>query len=416
MNKAKRIIAFSILSIIFIIISICVWFDTPKAYEPEEATILLYGETHGIKEFYDAEFATWKACYEEEGMRDLFVELPYYTAEFLNVWMQKEDDALLDQWYAELEGTASYTTDYMDFFKQIKEECPETVFHGTDVGHQAETTGMRYLTYLEKQGLEDSAQYKLAIENMEQGNEWYERQNPVDWNWREEQMIANFVREYDSLNQRKIMGIYGTMHIDVDNPQSMAGALKVRYGDVVSSTYVYSQVLEQRSYQLGYSYIGFGFLIFLFVPNMIWTKHQPKNYDKYVKNENKVLLAFERVGQALTTVTALIFTDFNAQLYAFHYGAIVPARMAYLHFAFILMLVYEVYWIRYFRSDKTMMDFYKDFLGIPLPGATLPVLAFALLGLYGGNLIMIASVTILGIGHIGIHRNHYKEAMDAEID
>lgn len=403
MNKAKRIIAFSILSIIFIVISICVWFDTPKAYEPEGATIQLYGETHGIKEFYDTEFAVWKAYYEEEGMRDLFVELPYYTAEFLNVWMQEEGDALLEQWYAELEGTASYTKDYMDFFKRIKEECPETFFHGTDVGHQAETTGMRYLVYLEENGLKDSEQYRLALENMEQGNEWYARQDPVDWNWREEKMIANFVREYDSLNQCKIMGIYGTMHIDVDNPQSMAGALKAHYGDVVSSTYVYSQVLEQRSYQLGFSYVGLFFLIFLFVPNMIWTKHQPKDYDKYVKNENKVLLAFERVGQVLVTVTALIFTDFNAQLYVFNYGAIMPARMAYLYFAFILMLVYEIYWIRYFRSDKTMKDFYDDFLGIPLPGATLPVMAFALLGLYGGNLIMIVSVAILGIGHIGIH-------------
>lgn len=33
--------------------------------------------------------------------------------------------------------------------------------------------------------------------------------------------------------------------------------------------------------------------------------------EKYVVHENKVLLALERVGEALTSCVALIFTDFN---------------------------------------------------------------------------------------------------------
>ena len=45
----------------------------------------------------------------------------------------------------------------------------------------------------------------------------------------------------------------------------------------------------------GFSYIGLIFLLMLFIPNIIWSKNKPKDYGKYVKNENKVLLLFERI-------------------------------------------------------------------------------------------------------------------------
>ena len=57
-----------------------------------------------------------------------------------------------------------------------------------------------------------------------------------------------------------------------------------------------------------------------------------------------------------------------------------------------------------------MKDQYSSILGVPVAGATLPVLAFLLLGIYGKNVFLIVSTIILGIGHIGIHLNHKKEA------
>ena len=59
-----------------------------------------------------------------------------------------------------------------------------------------------------------------------------------------------------------------------------------------------------------------------------------------------------------------------------------------------------------FRSEQSLHDFYSDFLHIPLAGATLPVLAFFLLGIHGQVIWMLLSITILGIGHIGIHLQH----------
>lgn len=153
-------------------------------------------------------------------------------------------------------------------------------------------------------------------------------------------------------------------------------------------------------FHFGFSYVGLIYLLMLFIPNGMWTKHKPKGYDEYVKNENKILLVFERVGEALTCACVLIFSDFNIRK---TYWA------AWLVISFLFMLCYELYWIRYFKSSHEMKDFYSSFCGIPVAGATLPVIAFFLLGIYGSNVFLLVSVLILGFGHIGIHLQHRKE-------
>lgn len=152
----------------------------------------------------------------------------------------------------------------------------------------------------------------------------------------------------------------------------------------------------------GFSYIGALFLLMLMLPNIIWSKNKPKAYDSFAKNENKVLLAFERLGEIAVSCLCLIFSDFNINKPS--------ARTIILLMAFLLMVLYEIYWIRYFKSEKTMKDMYSSILGIPVAGATLPVLAFLLLGVYGKNPLLIIATIVLGIGHIGIHIKHKKEA------
>ena len=152
---------------------------------------------------------------------------------------------------------------------------------------------------------------------------------------------------------------------------------------------------------LGFSYIGAGMLLMLFIPNLIWTKNKPAGYEQYVGRENKFLLALERIGQASVSALCVIFSDFNP-------GVPWPWSL-WLLGALLLMILYEIFWIRYFRSSKTMRDYYSSLLGIPVAGATLPVLAFFLLAVYGKNIFLGIAVVLLGIGHIGIHLGHWKE-------
>ncbi|MCM1335720.1 MAG: hypothetical protein NC084_06890 [Bacteroides sp.] len=149
----------------------------------------------------------------------------------------------------------------------------------------------------------------------------------------------------------------------------------------------------------GFSYVGSVFLLMLFIPNILWTKRKPKGYDP--GGESKVLLFFERTGEVLTCFCAVAFSDLNLSEWT--------AWSWWLVAAFALMLLYEGWWVRYFLSARELSDFYADFAGVPLAGATLPVAAFFLLGVYGKVLWLMISAAILGVGHIGIHLRHKRE-------
>lgn len=150
---------------------------------------------------------------------------------------------------------------------------------------------------------------------------------------------------------------------------------------------------------IGFSYIGLLFILMLMIPNMIWIKNKPQGYT--AQNENKILQFLERIGEVLTTCCALFFSDFNLNKWS--------NRSWWLIAAILLMIVYEVWWLRYFKSSRTLADFYSSFYGIPVAGASLPVLAFFFLGIYGKVIWMLLACLLLGIGHIGIHLQHRKE-------
>lgn len=196
--------------------------------------IYLYGEIHGIAAIEEYEAERWKECYER-GMRHLFVELSHYTAQWLNLWMDAEDDEILEQLHQDWESTLSSGAETLDFYRTIKEQCPETVFHGTDVGHQYDSTGARYQDYLEERGLADTEDYRLTLEAIQQGKTFAERGSDI---YRENRMAENFIREFDALDGESVMGIYGAAHTDPDamadsagTVPSMAAQLVERYGD-----------------------------------------------------------------------------------------------------------------------------------------------------------------------------------------
>ncbi|MCL2670778.1 MAG: hypothetical protein FWF10_01940 [Clostridiales bacterium] len=150
---------------------------------------------------------------------------------------------------------------------------------------------------------------------------------------------------------------------------------------------------------VGFSYIGLLYLLLLIVPGILWARRRPEGYDS--SGENKILRIFERVGQALCTASLLIFSDYNPRA--------LDLWLVWLFISAALMGLYIVYWIRYFGSPRTLRDFYRPLLGVPVPGAALPVLAFVLLGIYGRVIWMIVSAVVFGIGHIGNHWGHTKK-------
>lgn len=412
-NTLKTIIAFTILFVVSLGAVILDLNDNSNdVYPTSDTKIMLYGESHGSKEYYDAEIELWQGFYED-GLRDFFIELPYYSAEFLNVWMKEDTDVLLDAWFEEISETLSGNEYYHDFFCAIKENCPETTFYGTDVGHQFDTTGARYLKYLEENGLKDSENYRLAEDCIKQGKEFYENREDSSGvsELRESYMVSNFKNAYARRGGGKIMGVYGSYHTDLDS-DVMASRLKSDLGDIISSVKISSvMIFSKNPYRLGFCVSGFILLVMLFVPNIIWANgKKPKDYDQTKRRESKVLLIFERIGEVAVTASLLIFPSINPLIVKLPDGVYFGWNLVLLIESLILMILYECYWIRYFKSPRVTKNMYSSYLGFPIAGATLPVLAVILLGVYSKNLVLLASAVILGIGHIGIHLVHKRES------
>lgn len=208
------------------------------AYHPRnnEGHIYLYGEVHAEPKVIEKELELWRDYYHEKGMRHLFIEYAYYHAEFLNLWMRSDSDEILDEMWEEFEGTAGAAASVKEFYKKVKEECPETIFHGTDVGHQYKTTGERYLKYLRENGQENTPEYRRTLDVIKQGKKFYEGTDEDSFAYRECMMVKNFMWEFDKLKGEDIMGIYGNAHVGIgdmyqsaDNISSMAAQLARQY-------------------------------------------------------------------------------------------------------------------------------------------------------------------------------------------
>lgn len=207
--------------------------------------IILCGELHSDDISIKNELVLW-GHYYAKGARHLFIESSYAEGCFLNEWMKAEDDEILDQIWADTEGTQGCKDNSYNFWKAIKRDYPETIFHATDIGHQYYSIGKRYLEFLETNGKKDTEEYELALENYKQGETYYgfqkEGKEREGYDYREECMIANFIREYEKLPNEFVMGIYGWAHADLDGfmyygtgkINNMAKQLREKYDDALT--------------------------------------------------------------------------------------------------------------------------------------------------------------------------------------
>ena len=126
---------------------------------------------------------------------------------------------------------------------------------------------------------------------------------------------------------------------------------------------------------------------------------KPKDYT--AERENRWLQTCEQLGQVLTTIALLIDGNLNWHGWS--------NRCWWLILASCFIFLYEWFWVRYFRSDRNLIDFYRPLVGVRVPGATFPILSFLCLALYGRALVLGFATFLLGVGHIGIHLSHEQE-------
>lgn len=249
MKIFQKILKHGLIFAILIAISACQNNNTETEKPPK---IYIYGEEHGTQADTDKEFSLWKDHYDNEGMRNLFLEVPNYVAGYLNLWMDEDDDQILEtlrDQYKFSQGNKLKV--YGKLLRRIKKHCPETVFYGTDLSDFNDTLGQGYLKLLDKDN--DKRQIDRVKEVMNQGDrrdayikEYKENQEDTRLariaDFREQMLVENFIYEFDNLEDKRIMGIYGAYH--VSNPEKiqmgeaeiMGDQIKSRYGDIVSTS------------------------------------------------------------------------------------------------------------------------------------------------------------------------------------
>ena len=203
----------------------------------KNARVYLYGEAHGSPATMAFEYKQWEKHYQN-GMRHLFIEFDYMTAKYLNWWMTEDNDEILLLIYNALgEDNRTHIPEFLEFYQNIKRNCPETVFHGIDIwgGPEMEMLDQwlseEYITSDEYQILKADC---LCRENfLKNETDYYH-----PWAIREPNMVMNFTRELDSLPpDEKVMGIFGNAHVCYEREpngycDSMRVQLEKHYGPI----------------------------------------------------------------------------------------------------------------------------------------------------------------------------------------
>jgi len=215
--------------------------------ERSTGQIFLYGEAHGVERIINRQLEIWYEYYHNQNMRHMFIEFGFFTAEFLNMWMQADNDDILYELFDDWAGTLAHSPYVLMFYRTIKREFPETIFHGVDVGHQYWSTGERFLQYLRDNNMQGTERYLLTLEAIEQGEKSQENfRRTQGHGFRVTAMVENFIRAFDRLGDQNVMGIFGASHTRLgfydysvtrllDIP-TLAERLRERYGDSLHTT------------------------------------------------------------------------------------------------------------------------------------------------------------------------------------
>lgn len=188
--------------------------DQPQDVAPQDiqwGQVYLCGEWHhGDAVTMETELALWGELYAQ-GWRDLFEEMSYADAYYLNRWMQEDSDETMDWWYHASGWYSLYGNVALDYYRQIKQNYPETVFHGVDVVDNSVGGDLKAELY--QAGKEDTEEFKRVMENLQQTVQYNRLDGDDAKVYRENCMAENFLREYGKLSGANIMGIFGSAHV-----------------------------------------------------------------------------------------------------------------------------------------------------------------------------------------------------------
>lgn len=211
----------------------------PRSSQPGQ--IYLYGEVHAHETIQNMELERWEQYYKEDGMRHLFMETSYCHAQFLNLWMQSDNNEILDSLLKKMQGTYGVLLRKEHFICQSKKTARKP-FSTAPISVISTVQSDRNICIIWKKTARKIRKNISWGKNIQQGKTF---EATGKSSYRENCMAENFIEEYDRLIQSEgptdIMGIYGAAHTNPDiqnvtgEVPSMASQIQSRYGESLHS-------------------------------------------------------------------------------------------------------------------------------------------------------------------------------------
>lgn len=198
--------------------------------------LFLYGGYYDGPEAFQAELETWSRLYHRSGVRHLFVEHTFGTAEYLNQWMKAEDDDILDRLYQDWLSQGAFAMtgldqpynregrrpeglldSYVEMLRQLKAQCPETVFHGVGLTRFREKNSpdRRYLNELHQDVMMDEKLNKKLYQRVKTSISECEALMGRQHRQRRETCMARFLgQDFDRLGGLSAAGFFGWDHVE----------------------------------------------------------------------------------------------------------------------------------------------------------------------------------------------------------
>jgi hypothetical protein len=150
---------------------------------------------------------------------------------------------------------------------------------------------------------------------------------------------------------------------------------------------------------MGFSITGFIIASVIFAPNLLFFRFPPKDAPEGLKDAGIVFVILERAGQAGCLVLLSILKDNFSGL----------TLNVWFVLLIICIIAYYCLWIRYIVLGYAFALLFQPLVGIPVPMAIFPVLAFAFAAVLGRSVWLGVAVILLAIGHFVNSWKTYKQ-------
>jgi cation transport ATPase len=146
---------------------------------------------------------------------------------------------------------------------------------------------------------------------------------------------------------------------------------------------------------MSFSFPALFLILIILLPNLLFILYPPANKPESMPEENKRITMLERGGQILFFAVFLFSPAATS----------VNRNPILLIWMIVCTTIYYAFWVRYMVKEQAFSALFDTVLGIPIPMALFPILAFTFGVLWLQAWLALIPLLLFAIGHFINSRN-----------